>query len=121
MRLSKTRLIVTIWAAGFVIGTIARSIDLIIGGLNVYAGFPELVRWFWISLTVLDPLVVILLAFRARAAAPIAVLVVIADLAVNWSVFYVVGGLSLFGVITQTLFGAFVFLTAAHVWTEHRR
>lgn len=117
MRLTnRTRLIVAVWVVGFIVGTITHTIDLVAGGINVYAGFPEPVKWFWVSLTVLDPLVVMLLALRSRAAAPVAVLVMIADLAVNWTVFFTVGGLSLFGVLSQSIFGVFVFVTAAHVW-----
>lgn len=122
MRLTnRTRIIVGIWAIGFIVGTTTHTIDLVTGGFNVYAGFPEPVRWFWISLTVLDPLVVILLILRSRAAVPLAVLVMVADLAVNWTVFFTVGGLSLFGVLTQSIFGAFVFITASHVWRKLRR
>lgn len=117
----RTRLIATLWAVGFIVGTTTHTIDLVTGGLHVYAGFPEAVRWFWISLTVLDPLVVILLIFRSRAAAPVAVLVMVADLAVNWTVFFTLGGLSWFGVLTQSIFGAFVFLTARHIWRKLRR
>ena len=121
VRLSqRTRVIVALWAVGFIVGTTTHTIDLVTGGLNVYAGFPEPVRWFWISLTVIDPLVVLLILFRSRAAAPAAVLVMLADLAVNWTVFSTVGGLSLFGVLTQSAFGLFVFCTAAHVCREHR-
>ena len=118
---TSTRLIIGVWAIGFVVGTITHTIDLVTGGFNVYAGFPEPVRWFWISLTVIDPLVVILLIRRSRATAPLGVLVMIADLAVNWTVFFTVGGLSLVGVLTQSIFGAFVFVTAAHVWRKLRR
>lgn len=117
----RTRLIVGVWAVGFVVGTTTHTIDLLAGGFNVYVGFPEPVRWFWISLTVIDPLVVILLILRSQAAVPLGVLVMIADLAVNWTVFFTVGGLSLFGVLTQSIFGAFVFITAAHVWRRLRR
>ncbi|MBS3182962.1 hypothetical protein [Leucobacter manosquensis] len=116
-----TRLIVAVWVVGFTVGTITHTIDLVTGGLNVYAGFPMPVSWFWISLTVLDPLVVVLLILRSRAVVPIAVLVMAADVTVNWSVFFTVGGLSLFGVISQSAFGAIVFITSSHVWQRQRR
>ncbi|WP_336661425.1 hypothetical protein [Leucobacter sp. USHLN154] len=118
---TRTGLIVAVWVIGFTVGTITHAIDLVAGGLNVYAGFPMPVRWFWISLTVLDPLVVVLLILRSRAAVPIAVLVMVADLTVNWSVFFAIGGLTLFGVITQSIFGAIVFITARNVWQRQRR
>ncbi len=119
--MTKTRLTVFVWLIGFAAGTTTHAIDLVLGGRDVYSDFPTLVRCFWVLLTVLDPLIVVLLIRRSRAAAPMAVIVMVADLAVNWSVFFAVGGLSLFGVLAQSLFGAFVFLTAAHVWRSHRR
>ncbi|TCK46211.1 hypothetical protein EDF60_1463 [Leucobacter luti] len=117
----RTQVIVAVWVVGFAMGTMTHIIDLAADGIGVYAGFPELARVFWISLTVLDPLVLVLLFARLRAAAPLAVLVMVADLAVNWSVFFAVGGLSVFGVFTQSLFGAFAFCTAVHVWRTCRR
>lgn len=118
---NRTRIIVSVWAVGFLVGTITHTIDLMAGGLNAYAGFPEPVRWFWVSLTLIDPLVLVLLFLRSRAVMPVAVLVMVADLAVNWSVFFTVGGLTVFGVVMQSLFGMFVFLTSTHVWVHHRR
>lgn len=119
--MTKTRLIVAVWLLGFAVGAVTHTLDLVLGGRDVYSDFPMLVRWFWVLLTVLDPLIIVLLVRRSRAAAPTAVIVMVADLAVNWSVFFSVGGLSLFGVIAQSLFGALVFLTATHVWWRHRR
>lgn len=84
--------------------------------IAAYEGFPEPVRWFWGSLTVLDPLVVALLLLRRRIAVPIGVVVMLADIAVNWTVFGAVGGLSLFGLVCQSAFAAWVFATARHLW-----
>jgi hypothetical protein len=40
----------------------------------------------------------------------------IADISVNWTVFAVVGGLSVFGMICQSLFAVLVFVTARALW-----
>lgn len=82
-----TRLIIAVWAIGFAVGTTTHTIDLVSRGFAAYEGFPEPVRWFWVSLTVLDPLVFALLLLRRRIAVPLGVVVMLADIAVNWAVF----------------------------------
>lgn len=117
MRLSLvTRLIIAVWAIGFAFGTTTHTIDLVSRGFAAYEGFPEPVRWFWVSLTVLDPLVVALLLLRRRVAVPLGVVVMLADIAVNWTAFGAVGRLSLFGLVCQSVFAAWVFATARHLW-----
>ncbi|MCS5714599.1 hypothetical protein NVV95_08540 [Herbiconiux sp. CPCC 205716] len=41
---------------------------------------------------------------------------IVADIAVNWTVFFVVGGLSLFGVSSQSLFAVLILVTARPLW-----
>ncbi|SDY70364.1 hypothetical protein [Herbiconiux ginsengi] len=41
---------------------------------------------------------------------------IIADIAVNWTVFVMVGGLSLFRVISQSLFAVLILVTARPLW-----
>ena len=105
-----------VWMAGFVVGTTTHIADLVLGGSAVYAGYPGAVRVFWISLTLLDPLAVILLLRRQRTAVPLGVLIMLADVAVNVTVAATLGGLGLQGLITQSLFCAFVLVTAVPLW-----
>ena len=105
-----------IWIAGFLVGTTTHIADLVFGGSDVYSGYPDAVRLFWVSLTVLDPLAVVLIALRSRAGVPLGVLIMIADVTVNLSVAATVGGLSLFGLVNQSLFCAFVLITARPLW-----
>ena len=105
------------WVIGFLVGTTTHTADLIIGGLDAYSGFPLGVRLFWMTLTILDPAVAALIIFRRRSGVVLGSAVMIADISVNWTVFAVVGGLSVFGVILQTLFAVLVFVTARALWT----
>ncbi|WP_051208247.1 hypothetical protein [Propionicicella superfundia] len=106
------RVIHLLWIAGFLVGTVSHVLDLAAAGTEVYAGFPAGLRVFWISLTVLDLLVVGLLAFRRVAGVVLAVVVILADIAVNWIVFATIGGNPLYGVVNQTVFAVFLLVTA---------
>ncbi len=109
-------MIQVIWLIGFLVGTTTHMTDVIVGGVNVYSGFPPGVRLFWLALTIMDPVVVALIIFRRRSGIVLGCSVMLVDIATNWTVFAVVGGLSLFGVISQSLFGALIFITARPLW-----
>ena len=104
------------WVIGFLVGTTTHTADLILGGLDVYSGFPVGVRLFWVTLTILDPVTAALIIFRRRSGIVLGGAVIITDIAVNWTVFTVVGGLSLFGVINQSLFAVLIVITARSLW-----
>ncbi|HEY1106103.1 MAG TPA: hypothetical protein VGE78_08130 [Agromyces sp.] len=107
--------ILVVWIAGFVVGTTTHVMDLVAGGVDAYAGFPPGVRVFWMSLTLLDPITVVLLALRRRAGIVLALVVILADIAVNWTVFASIG-IPLFGVVNQTLFAIVLVSTAPVLW-----
>lgn len=104
------------WVIGFLVGTTTHTADLIVGGLNTYGTFPLGVRLFWVALTILDPAIAALIVFRRRSGIVLGSAVIIADIAVNWTVFATVGGLSSFGVISQSLFAVLIFVTARPLW-----
>jgi hypothetical protein len=104
------------WVLGFLVGTTTHTADLIVGGVNAYSDFPLGVRLFWVTLTILDPATAALIIFRRRSGIVLGIAVIIADIAVNWTVFVMVGGLSLFGVISQSLFAVLILVTARPLW-----
>lgn len=110
------RAVQLVWIAGFLIGTTTHVIDLVTGGASTYEGFPAGVRAFWVSLTVLDPLAVTLLLLRRRVGVLLGLAVILVDIAVNWTVFATIGGLSIFGVLNQTAFAVFLVATATLLW-----
>lgn len=104
------------WVLGFLTGTTTHTADLIVGGVNAYSDFPLGVRLFWVSLTILDPATAALIIFRRRSGIALGIAVIVADIAVNWTVFVMVGELSLFGVISQSLFAALILVTVRPLW-----
>lgn len=109
-------MIQAVWIIGFLIGTTSHVVDLAAGGLETYAEFPTVLRVFWVSLTILDPITVILLALRRRAGIVLALAVILSDIAVNWTVFLAIADSPLVGVVNQTLFAAVLFSTAPVLW-----
>ncbi|MGA1838843.1 hypothetical protein VD659_18140 [Herbiconiux sp. 11R-BC] len=110
------RVFQVVWVLGFLVGTTTHTADLIVGGLNAYSDFPLGVRLFWVSLTILDPATAALIIFRRRSGIVLGIAVIVADIAVNWTVFAVIGGLPLFGVISQSLFAVLILVTARPLW-----
>ena len=104
-------LIRALWIAGYLVGTISHVIDLVAGGVSVYEGYALPLRLFWVSLTVLDPTVVVLIALRRRAGVVAGVVVIVADVFINATVL----GPSL-GLLNQVLFGVFLLATAVPLW-----
>ena len=104
------------WVLGFLVGTTTHTADLIVGGVNAYSAFPLGVRLFWVTLTILDPVTAVLIIVRQRSGIVLGSAVIIADIAVNWTVFAMVGGLSLFGVVSQSLFAVLIVVTARPLW-----
>ncbi|QYF73136.1 hypothetical protein [Cryobacterium sp. PAMC25264] len=107
----KVRVFQVLWIVGFLIGTSTHAADLLLGGANVYESFPAPLRLFWISLAVVDPLVVVLLLLKKQAGVILGVVVIVIDVGVNSTVYATIGGLSLCGVVSQTLFGVLILLT----------
>jgi hypothetical protein len=110
------RVIQLLWVAGFLVGTTTHIVDLALGGADVYAGYPAGARLFWLSLTVLDPLTLVLVLLRTRAGIVLGAAVMIADVSVNLTVAATVGGFGPFGLVNQAVFGVFVLATAYPLW-----
>jgi hypothetical protein len=101
-----------LWIAGFAVGTTTHVADLGVGGADVYADFHPALRAFWVSLTLWDPLVIVLLLLRRRAGVVLGLVVILADIAVNWSVIAVVGGIPVWGAVNQTAFAVLLLASA---------
>lgn len=105
-----------VWIVGFLIGTTTHLLDLIAGGLETYAGFSPALRLFWVSLTVFDPVAVVLLALKRPAGVVVALVIILVDIAVNWTVVVTIAGVPMFAVVTQTLFAVVLLTTAPTLW-----
>jgi len=116
----RVTIIRALWVIGFLVGTTTHVTDLVLGGADVYEGFPTGIRVFWVSLTLLDPLAIVLIVLRLRAAVVLAIAIMIADVAVN-SVMAATYGLPPYGLVNQTLFGLLVLATAPLLWRHSIR
>lgn len=109
-------LVSVLWSAGFLVGTTTHVIDIVVGGVDVYSGSPTPVRVFWLSLTVLDPSIVVMLWLRMRTAVVLGVVVIVSDVGVNATVFALHGGLSPYGLVAQIMFALLIVSTAPWLW-----
>ena len=107
------------YLVGFAQGTGAHIRDLMRGGIHAYSSVPQVwIQVFFISLVVVDPLVVVLAAFVRREGIWLAAGVMVLDVAANWIVNWPVLQedparlLRPVGVLPITLFGVFVLATA---------
>jgi hypothetical protein len=108
------RCVLVAYAVGFTEGTGAHVRDLAHGGLHAYRFAPTAVQVFFVSLVLLDPLVVVLIVRVCRAGVWLAGSVMAADMAANW--FVSRESLSLLlrppaGLLAITVFGLFVLIS----------
>lgn len=81
------RCALAVYLIGFLEGAGAHCLDLIRGGIHVYASFAPLpLQVFFISLVVLDPLVVVLVGLVRPEGIRLAVGVMVVDVIANWIV-----------------------------------
>ncbi|WP_438489386.1 hypothetical protein [Streptomyces sp. S186] len=116
------RWVLVVYVVGFVEGTCAHVLDLARGGIHVYAAFaPVLLQVLFVSLVVLDPLVVVLVGLvrptGIRLGAGVMALDVFANWFVNWPRLQADPAWLLrpVGLLPITLFGLFVLGTAIPV------
>jgi hypothetical protein len=112
------RWVLAVYLIGFAQGTGAHIRDLMRGGIHAYSFVPQTwIQVFFVSLVVLDPLVVVLVVFVRREGIWLAAGVMVLDVAANW----IVNWPSLHedparllrpvGLLPITLFGVFVLVT----------
>ncbi|UQI46176.1 hypothetical protein M1P56_18450 [Streptomyces sp. HU2014] len=111
-----------VYLIGFLEGAAAHCLDLIRGGIHVYASFaPVPLQALFVSLVVLDPLVVVLVGHvrpeGVRLASGVMALDVIANWIVNWPRLEEDPAWLLrpVGLLPITLFGLFVIASSARL------
>ncbi|MEV1011004.1 hypothetical protein [Streptomyces sp. NPDC049881] len=107
------------YLAGFAQGTAAHVLDIATGGIHTYAGLgPPAMQAFYLSLVVLDPLVVLLVSRVRPPGIVLAATVMAADVTANWITNWPMlrddptWFLRPVGLLPITLFGLFVTATA---------
>jgi hypothetical protein len=117
----RSRWVLYVYAAGFLVGAAAHARDILRRGFLPYIDAPLSLNVYWTSLVVLDLLVVLLIPFRPRSAALLAVAVMLSDMLVD---FYAALTLAQGSVLTNfrlhgiVVFGIFVCVSAPVVWRQ---
>jgi len=119
------RLIFAVYIIGFAYGTRNHIVDICSDGLLGYTYVPLPINIYWTSLTVLDPLAIILLIFAPFSGMVLSVFIMATDIAVNVSVtlyyYFQYGTFTLDRLHLQIAFGIFVFMTVPITWKRIKR
>jgi hypothetical protein len=114
------RVLFAVYAVCFLGAGLNHAHDIWQGGLFPYRDAPPLLNAYWTSLTVLDPLAVLLLYRRPRAGMVLAVLIMVSDVALNSYAVYVldesVWWRAAVTLQVQTLFLGFVAGSVPFAW-----
>ncbi|MGW5047387.1 hypothetical protein [Streptomyces griseoluteus] len=79
------RLTLAVYLIGFLVGTRSHVLDVARDGIHAYAMFPQVsFQVFFVSLVVLDPLVIVLVALVWREGIWLAGAVMVLDMGGNW-------------------------------------
>ena len=115
---NEVKIILIIYSAGFLVGTSTHVLGIVQHGFLAHQA-PLLFDLYWDSLTLLDPLAVLLLWTRIRLGIGLAVLIMVTDIGIN-SYAYINLGQTVSNMIPvplflQSLFGTFLFATSPMV------
>jgi hypothetical protein len=105
----------------FLWATKNHILDIWRGGFLPYSYAPLAFNIYWTSLTLLDPLAIVLLYYLPYHGMVLAVLIMVSDIAVNLYATYSFGNSDIFSdrlLQLQILFGIFLFLTVPILWKK---
>lgn len=114
--------ILIIFILAFAGATYNHVMDLVSGGLFPYTkrwGTPESFNLFWTSLTVLDPLAIVLLIFNIRIGYVFGIAIMLADVPINLYANTYYWSLAIhdnYSLLIQMAFLVFLLSTAPRVW-----
>ncbi len=119
-KLNIVRIIFAIYILGFTYGTRNHIVDICNDGLLGYTYVPLPINIYWTSLTVLDPLAIILLLFSPHSGMVLSMFIMATDIAINMSVglyyYFQTGIFTLDRLHLQICFGIFIFVTVPIAW-----
>lgn len=116
------RIVLSIWIAAFLIGTVSHARDVLAGGWLPYDFAPTALNWLWSLLLPLDLCAAILLLLKPRAGVVLGLAIIAADVAVNAWFAFRTDWLDLFKALwLQSLFCGFALGTAHILWHDTKR
>ncbi len=113
------KIIILIYIASFIGATYNHIMDIVRGGFLPYNKFPIYLNIYWTSLTLLDPLSIVLLLINIRVGLISYFLVIFSDVVINASVNLIfTQGKDFFNIffICQFTFLVFVIITFKKMW-----
>ncbi|MFI9361703.1 hypothetical protein ACIG5E_11665 [Kitasatospora sp. NPDC053057] len=111
--------VAAVYVIGFVEGAGVHAFDVLSGGLHAYRAWPLESQLLFHTLLVLDPIAAVLVIRARPAGPPLGAGIMVADLVANWwgnwdgLTHHPLDYLRFVGLPVMTLFGLFVFATAA--------
>ncbi len=119
-------MILLVIALAFLVAACNHAVDMFKNGLFPYAKLynaPEALNYYWSSLTLLDPLAVILLIYNVRAGLILALCIMFTDVPVNLyanAMYWRLPSYKNYFLVMQILFLMFLLLTASRIWRLSR-
>jgi hypothetical protein len=114
-------LILAVYVVAFAVGTISHVVDIFHWGILPHNQYHWVFNMLWTSLTLFDPLTIVLLLRRQRAGVLLAGLIMVLDVAVNVTAglheYFATGRFLMWGLYTQVPFALFLLATAASMWS----
>jgi hypothetical protein len=120
VKITFERLAVAVLVAGFAIGTVTHTLQLVTRGWVVFDAVPKWMNIYWTSLTFLDPLAAVLLLTSRRAGLALGLSIMVSDVAINSYALYGLNSpIAIWALQSQTLFGGFLLGAVGYLW--HRQ
>ena len=114
-------LILAVYVAAFSVGTMTHVADVLRWGILPRNQYHVAFNMFWSSLTLFDPLAIVLLLRRQRSGILLGGLIMVLDVAVNVAAglheYFATGRFLMWGLLTQIPFALFLLATAPSLWS----
>ncbi len=116
-RITLRHYILMVYTAAFGVGTTTHIVTMVEYGWHTYSLEPVWLEHYWSSLTILDPLAIILLWTRIRAGLVLALAIMISDVLINSYALYGLGiDMPLDRLQLQTAFLGFLLGSSPFLW-----
>jgi hypothetical protein len=117
----RPEVILAVYVGAFAVGTVSHLADILRWGILPRNQYHLAFNMFWTSLTLFDPLAIVLLLRRRRAGILLGGLIMVLDVAVNLAAgfheYFATGRFVMWGLLTQVPFALFVLATAPSLWS----
>jgi hypothetical protein len=112
--------ILAVYVVAFSVGTVTHVADILRSGILPRNQYHLAFNMFWTSLTLFDPLAIVLLLRRQRSGVLLGGLIMVLDVAVNLTAglheYFATGRFLMWGLFTQVPFALFLLATAPSLW-----